>query len=485
MQVIFIAAEVYPFSKVGGLGDVVGALPPVLAHSGFEIVVITPAYRNLDKLKFGIQPCVANLQVTAGDAVLKFTVSRWLDPKNARYSVYFLENETLFGSRNVYCDDNGLVYPDNTLRFIALQKAALQLILNQNWQPNIVHCHDHHTALVPIYLKTVHAGQSNFASTRTVLTLHNIAYQGLTEMEAKPLFGLPDDLFAPLQPLEWYGKINPLKGGILFADEVTTVSPTHASEIMTDEQLSAGLREVLASRSQPVTGILNGVDYTYWNPENDPMLFKNYSRSTIGEKVVNKKALLRQLGWPAHHDTRPLFGMVSRLVELKGIPLLLAVLPKIAESGAAAIILGSGQAEYEVALAELQTRFPTQLRFVPGYNEPLAHQIMAAADFYLMPSRFEPCGLTQMYALRYGTIPIVHHTGGLADTVRDWDGRDGTGLTFAPYEVQALQGALERALVLYQTSAYKKMRLNAMECDFSWEKSAAKYREIYQRLCSA
>lgn len=482
MNIFFISAEVFPFSKVGGLGDVCGALPPALARLGHAVKLITPAYATLDRQRYAVEELPVRLEITLSTQNYLFGVSRWVNPASSGHTVYFLDNAELFGTRNVYTDDYGEPYPDNAARFLAFQKAALALILNQNWQPDIIHCHDNHAALIPVYLKTIYANNHRFAQTRSVLTLHNIAYQGLTAMEDRPLFDLPDYLFAPMQPLEWYGKINPLKAGIVFADAVTTVSPTHAREIRKDDQLSAGLRGVLACRQSPPIGILNGVDYTYWDPAQDIFIAKQYSVENLPYKQTNKQVLLEQQGLKPDLLARPLFGMVSRLVEQKGIDLLLQCLLYLLQQEVGVIILGSGAKEYEDSLQQLARDFSGQMRFNLGYNEPLAHQIIAGADFYLMPSRFEPCGMTQMYAMRYGTVPIVHQTGGLADTIIDWNGKEGTGFAFTPFTPAAFQDALKRAIDLYTTADFETIRRNGMQADFSWKHSAFEYEKLYRKL---
>lgn len=482
IEVIFAAAEVQPFSKVGGLGDVCGTLPEALARRGLSVTVLTPAYRNLDYQRWGIIKDRAHVIVQVVDQKYRIGISQWHNPYVANHKVVFLEHQELFGSRNVYTTDQGDPYPDNSRRFVVFQKAALAWMREQERPIDIVHCHDNHTALIPVYLKTTLADCHQFINMRSVLTLHNIAYQGLTGMEERALFDLPAELFYPLQPLEWYGRINPLKGGIVYADVVTTVSPTHAREIMEDEELSAGLRGVLKSRPVPVVGILNGVDYTYWNPETDQLIFKNYSQDTLSDKFENKTQLLRQIGLPAEYSTRPLIGIVSRLVEHKGIPLLLEAIPAILEAGYTLVVLGSGQAEYERALRRFQEQVPERIYYECGYNERFAHQIMAAADFFLMPSRFEPCGMTQLYALRYGTVPIVHKTGGLADTVQDWDGTRGTGFCFHPFSAEALNSAIRRAAAVYASPALDQLRRNGMVSDFSWEKSAHEYHRLYLQV---
>ncbi|HPC36517.1 MAG TPA: glycogen synthase GlgA [Candidatus Marinimicrobia bacterium] len=483
MNIIFIAAEASPFAKVGGLGDVIGALPPVLANRGLSVKVIIPGSRSTWNFKTEPLTQLSNLTVTLGNRVVESQVRRWQNPAQAQHEVYFIDNPEYFGQRDVYCDENGKPYSDNPERFILFQKAALKLIAETRWSPDIIHCHDYHTALIPVYLKKNLAQVPPFNTLKSVLTLHNIAYQGDCEMQLKEICDLPEELFMPMGALEWYNRLNPLKGGIIFADAVTTVSPTHAREIMTDEELGAGMGGVLANRPTPVLGILNGIDTAEWNPVTDVYLFMPYSISNLAGKKVNKVKLIEILGLNPALESRPLLGIVSRLVEQKGIALLIDGLEKILSLGAGFVILGSGEQNYQRELKRLANQFSDRMAVKFDYDNVLAHRIIAGSDLFLMPSRFEPCGITQMYALNYGAVPVVHHTGGLADTVIPWDGKDGNGFAFREYRAEAMLKTVCEALQVFEKpDEWRKIIINGMSADFSWDRAATKYIALYENL---
>ena len=483
MKTAFISAEVYPFSKVGGLGDVAGALPLELANLGIDIAVFTPGYGSIDRKSFAIESSPYRFRVRIGNDFVECGLSRWQSSVNSRLQVYFIENEAYFGSRSVYSELNGVPCADNPKRFYLFSKAVLEAFRVLNWIPQLIHCQDNHCALIPVYLKKASSDYRYLENSKTLLTLHNIAYQGITELSQWEMFNLPEDLFYPTAPLEWYGQVNPLKGGIIFADAVNTVSPTHAREITESQELSAGLKGVLASTGKRIYGILNGVDYREWNPATDRFIAKQYSPGTVSEKRWNRIALLKDMGFGQLDSDRPLIGMVSRLVEQKGIAILIESIERVMAMDVSMIVLGSGEPEYEKALLELSERFPGHLRIDFGYNNPLSHKIMAGADMFLMPSRYEPCGITQMAALKYGTVPIVHKTGGLADTIDNWNGETGNGFVFENYSSEALVGTIKKAVDAYrQKKIWKRIMGNGMACDFSWQRSAVQYHELYQSI---
>jgi len=482
MNIVFMAAEAFPFAKVGGLGDVIGALPPVLADQSHSVKVIIPGHLSTWRFKTEMVPEVNHIKVPLGAQMPECPVRMWRNPEQPLHQVYFIDHPDFFANRNVYTDERGTAYPDNPARFILFQKAALQLIADGGWSVDLIHCHDNQTALIPVYLKTTRAHDPQFRSVKSILTLHNIAYQGLCEMKYRELCGLPEEMFQPTGAVEWYGQINPLKGGILYADAITTVSPTHAREIMESNEIGAGMSGILASRKIKVYGILNGVDYHQWNPETDQNLYTNYSARDFSGKKVNKKELIRELKLNPKLTERPLFGMVTRLVEQKGIDLLIASLEQILRKNVGFILLGSGTERYQNILTEIAARFPDSFVYDCGYNDFLAHRIMAGCDLFLMPSRFEPCGITQMYALRYGTVPVVHHTGGLADTILPWDGENGNGFAFEAYSVDSFLKAVYDSLLVYNSSDWIQVALNGMAADFSWQKSADGYLNLYNQI---
>jgi len=485
MNILFVAAEVFPFSKVGGLGDVMGALPQAIAHLGHHVRVVTPAYGTIDRTRFAFQKKQVRFKITIGSQSYPCHILSYRPRRNGNFEVFLVENETCFASRAVYTDVHGRPYPDNPTRFLLLSLAALELCQSMNWSPDIIHCHDNHSAWIPVYLRNGWAERPIFRSARTLLTLHNIAYQGTVDMSFRTSLALPDDLFWSMGALEWYDQINPLKGGLILADGLNTVSPTHAREIMDDETLSAGLKNILHNRPDPVEGILNGVDYHEWNPHNDPHTGFPYDHQNLAGKKKCKQRLLNELGLPAEALRSPLIGVISRLVEQKGITILTEALRYILESDAYVVILGSGEEQYHETLRQIADRFPQRIRVELFYNPELSHLILAGSDLFLMPSRFEPCGITQMLALRYGTVPVVRKTGGLADTVSDWDGRQGTGFVFEEYSGAALLQAVQRAQTCFRNQrTWKKLMIAGMQQDFSWDRSAREYEALYRRLFS-
>lgn len=480
MNILCVAAEVSPFSKVGGLGDVLGALPVALAKKGVSVKIITPAYGIIDRRKFSLKETSDAFEVKLGGMRIPCSVLKWSHPEFPNHEVYFIENETYFACRNVYNDKHGNLYVDNAERFVLLQKAVLEMIDRMNWIPDIIHCHDNHSALIPVYLKTCYDTDPKFRSIKTILTIHNVAYQSITPFDKRYIFGLPSFLFAPMEAMEWYNMINPLKAGIIFADAVSTVSNMHAQEIVTDSVISAGLKDILLNRKEPIYGILNGVDCSEWDPATDMVINAHYSSEDLTGKQRNKQSLIREMDLNKMVMNKPLLVMVSRLVEQKGIDLLLDCVDRLMAMDIGFIILGSGEEKYQVALKEITSRFPGKFSVNFGFNPSLAHKILAGADILVMPSRYEPCGITQMHALKYGTVPVVHRTGGLADTVKQWNGVEGNGFLFDDYHVEAFLASVSEALRTFKDKAeWKKIVRNGMNEDFSWDKSAEEYLKLY------
>ena len=483
MNIVFVASEIYPFSKVGGLSDVLGALPNALAGLGLNVKVITPGYAVINRDKFNIRSTSWKFNVNIGVKREECRVSRCSVDNGGLLEIFFIENNNLISNRGVYYDKSGAPYEDNAIRFLLFQKAVLKLISMWKWKPDVIHCHDNHTALIPLYLKTGYAKDSDYSDINTVLTMHNLAYQGIMPMETKDLLQLPQEFFNPMGDLEFYGSINPLKAGILHADVLTTVSMTHAKEILLDPAFDFGLQQVIFSSGKTVHGILNGADYKLWNPESDKLIYDNYSASDISGKNKNKRMLIKDIGWSSISINRPLLGMVSRLVDQKGIDLVIDSIDRIVEMGTNIAVLGSGDERYENGFLEASRQFPEHIFYEKGYNNILAHRLFAACDMFIIPSRFEPCGMTQMYSLKYGTIPVVRNTGGLSDTVTGWDGVNGTGFLFDDYSVEAFLGTLKRAIeTFHRSSEWYHIIGNAMQADFSWKKSAEKYLQLYKKI---
>jgi starch synthase len=395
--------------------------------------------------------------------------------------VYCIANPHYFDRPGLYAS-GGVEYADNAARFIFFCHAALALLKHLRWTPFVVHCHDWQTALLPALLRFLPALTPGLRTAATIYTIHNLAHQGLFPADVFPHTGLPDRLLQP-EGVEFFGRVNFMKAGLLYADHLTTVSPTYAEEISTPQN-GVGLDGVLRTRRQVLSGILNGVDYDIWSPEHDPTLAAPYSSDNLAGKALCKQTLLRTYGLPGDVYT-PLFGMVARLVDQKGLDIITAALPALMQLPLRLVILGAGEAHYETWLMAQVQRYPAQLGVRLGFHDTLAHQIEAGSDCFLMPSRYEPCGLNQLYSLRYGTIPLVHAVGGLRDTVQPFHPETGEGTGFVFYEpsAPALLEVVRQALAAYSHQpTWKRLMQNAMSRDFSWQQSACRYLEIYQRV---
>jgi starch synthase len=473
MKILMVASECVPLAKTGGLGDVVGALSNTLAGLGAECAVALPAYQKVME-KFPAEETDIDVAVeldgrSASGKIFKAAVE-------GPAPVYLVRNDKYFRRPEFYGTAQG-DYPDNAERFAFFSKAALELAAATGpW--DVIHCHDWQSALVPVLSKLAPRG----ARPKTVLTIHNLAHQGLFPYAEWPLLGLDPSYYQP-KYLEFYGRINLLKGGILFADALTTVSRKYAAEILTKEY-GCGLEGVLAGRKRDLHGILNGVDYREWNPETDPHIKKNYGAANPAGKAECKNDVQQKYRLP-QKSSAPLLGIVSRLADQKGIDLLLEIIGEVLRMDLQIAILGSGDQRYQELLAELPEKHPEKIGVKIGFDNALAHQIEAGADMFLMPSRYEPCGLNQIYSLKYGTPPIVRATGGLDDTIEDFDplSGKGNGFKFAEYSGEAFLSAIKRAIAVYiNKKAWAQVVANGMAADFSWERSAAEYLQLYRRL---
>jgi starch synthase len=476
-----------PIAKVGGLADVIGALPRKLIDLGCDVRVVIPFYRDArenikslklrsNRLKEEIITCIDWLPVKG--EVHEITIHG--------VTVYLLRNDALYDREHIYTATEG-DYDDNDLRFGFLSLGALEIAKTLNFRPDIIHCHDWQTSLVPICLKWRKRLKDDpfFRDSKIIFTIHNLAFQGQFSKDILDKFGLPWFLYTP-HGIEFYGKVNLLKGGITYSDCVTTVSQTYAEEIKT-AQYGYGLDGILRSISQDsnnVIGILNGIDYDEWNPQTDRALYKNYDVSEISGKSINKTELIKEVGLTPKDD-QPLLGIVSRLTEQKGTDLIVDSLPQIFDLGYQVVILGDGEERYERMLVAAQNRFKNSLSVVLGFNDELARKIYAGCDFFLMPSRYEPCGLGQLIALRYGSIPIVRGTGGLADTVADYTAskEKGNGFVFYEFSKVSFLDAVIRALSVYDNKAeLEEIIQRAMNQDFSWKRSSQLYYDLYQSV---
>ncbi len=482
LTICLLSAEVAPLSKTGGLADVAGALAKYLVAAGHDVRLFTPLYASIDRSKFPMQPVdgLQDIPLQIGPHHYVFSVLTTALPGSAALA-YLIDCPVLYGRPVIYTTD-----PDEHLRFLAFTRAVLAVCQRMQWAPQILHCNDWHTAFGPLFVKALLADEPLFASTRSLLTIHNIGYQGIFSAAAVADLALGPKSYLLHQDELRAGIINPLRHGILYADAITTVSPTHALEICTD-QYGMGLQDSLRLRRDVLTGILNGVDYHVWDPRNDRYLPEHFGPDTLAVKARLKRTFIERLGLTVS-VTAPLAGIVSRLAAQKGIELMFDSLPQVLEWRELGFVaLGSGEPKYERFLAGLAERFPGRMVFRQGYDDELSHWIEAACDMFLMPSLYEPCGLNQMYSLRYGTVPIVRRTGGLADSVEQYDPStgQGTGVVFNDFNSEALEWALNMGLDLYAEPAqWQRLVRNGMAKDFSWERQGEKYVELYRKLAA-
>ncbi len=481
LKICFVSAEIAPFAKIGGLGDVSAAIGKYLSQNGHDIRLVMPLYNTIDSPSFNLQAVqfAQNIKLQMGSK--EFTVNVLTTPlPKSQANVYFVDCPELYARGAVYTTDR-----DEYLRFAVLARAALELCQRMGWAPQIFHINDWHTALLPLYLKSLYQWDHLFKQTKTVLTIHNIGYQGIFPAKIINDLQLKDYYFLFDAHDLYNGHINFLKNGLLQADKITTVSPTYAKEIQTPE-FGAGLDPLLRSRAGDLVGILNGVDYQEWNPESDVYIPFHYSIKDLRGKKKNKKVLLEKSGLTLKRASRPLLAMISRLVQQKGIELVMhSIEALLTRFEATLVVLGSGEAQYEAFFEKLQKRLPAQVKFFRGYDYPLSHLIEAGADMFLMPSLYEPCGLNQIYSLKYGTVPIVRKTGGLADTVTlyDWKSQTGDGFVFEHFTPEGLTWATEYALTTFEhKTAWRKIMQNGMKKDFSWEKQIKEYEKLYAQL---
>ncbi|MED3570662.1 glycogen synthase GlgA [Cytobacillus praedii] len=474
MKLLFAVSECVPFAKSGGLADVAGALPRELVRQGVDLRVIMPKYGSIEtNIKARMQK-KAEYTVEVGWRKQYCGIEE-LEFQGVTY--YFVDNEYYFMREELYG------YFDDGERFAFFCKAVLDSLSHIDFQPDNIHCHDWHTGMIPFLLKMEYQEKKGYEFIQTVFTIHNLLFQGIMPRESlKELFGLQEK-YNHVDYLEFYGCISFMKGAIVAADKITTVSPTYKSEIQTSVY-GEKLHELLQSRSCDLVGILNGIDLELYNPEKDPSLFKNYSRKDLTNKRVNKVHLQERLGLPIKAKT-PIIAMVTRLTEQKGIDLVKHVFHELIAEDIQLIILGSGDDEYEHFFRQMEAAYPNKCKAYIGFDEGLAHEVYAGADLFLMPSRFEPCGLGQMIAMRYGTVPIVRETGGLNDTVFSFNelSGQGNGFSFSQYNAHDMLFTIERALSFYRDDAcWINIVQNAMAMDYSWAQSAVKYKQLYCRL---
>jgi starch synthase len=473
MKILFVSSEGLPYSKTGGLADVVEALPKALREMGHDVAVLLPRYHG-NRISSTL---VSSVTIALADELRFPAIAEGAAVDGVRY--FFVDDPKFFDRSHLYGDARG-DYPDNAERFSELSRVAVEF-MKRVWLPDVVHCHDWQTALVPLLLRTQYAHDPAVRSLPVILTVHNLAYQGLFRRAALRRIGLPEDLFTP-EALEFYGGINFLKGGLVFADYLTTVSRRYAKEIQTQEY-GCGLEGVIQSRADRLVGILNGVDYALWNPETDKLIAHNYSAQNLEGKQACKKSLLDSFRLPPDNLGRPVAGIVSRFADQKGFDLVFEVADELMREDLALVVLGTGQAAYQELFTTLAAKYPDRVAVRIGYDDKLAHQVEAGSDLFLMPSRYEPCGLNQIYSLRYGTVPVVRATGGLDDTIQSFDAetRKGTGFKFESYTGQALLDCVRTALRVFSNrEAWQTLQKNGMARDFSWKASAPAYVTLYE-----
>jgi starch synthase len=480
MHIAFAASECVPFSKTGGLADVVGALPRALASLGHQVSVYVPRYRQT-KLT-DPQTVVKSITIPFDDKYRFCSVVTAGTSNGVRF--YFVDYPPYFDREALYGGPSG-DYPDNAERFALFSRAVIEAskVLGV---PHIFHCHDWQSALIPVMLRTLYAEDPAFRELATVFTIHNMGYQGLFPPDTLPLLMLPWELFT-ISKMEFFGQVNFLKGALVHSDFVTTVSRKYSHEIQTTEY-GFGLEGVLRNRAATVAGILNGVDYDEWSPQTDKFIVAKYSSEDLSGKAQCKKDLLNAFG-VANADAKvPVIGIVSRFAAQKGFDLIAQIMDRLAREELIMVVLGSGDKPYEEMFVRLNRQFPNKIAAKVAFDNAIAHKIEAGADMFLMPSRYEPCGLNQIYSLKYGTVPVVRATGGLDDTIEPWDARSGkgTGFKFTDYTGEALLATIKQALLAYRDpSSWQKLMRNGMARDFSWGASAREYGKVYERARQA
>lgn len=477
--IALLASEVAPFAKTGGLADVAGALPRALADAGASVRVLMPLYKEVKKKNPPLTKLFEGSLRDGGGRDLPYAVH---EHAGDGVSTLFIEHDPFFDRDGLYGTAAG-DYPDNGERFAFFARAALETLKRTGHPADILHAHDWQSALALAYLRFVYADDAFFGRTKSAFTIHNLAYQGLFEKDILAKAGLPASLFH-MNDLEFYGKVNFLKAGILYADAVTTVSPRYSREIQTPE-FGCGLDGLLRHRSEALHGILNGVDYAAWDPARDSLIPARYRPGDLKGKSVCKAELVRMFGLPESSTGRPVVGVVSRLAGQKGFDLVADALDEMFGRDFVLAVLGTGEAKIQDALKAAQAKHPDRFGLKIAFDDKVARTIYAGSDLFLIPSRYEPCGLTQMYSLKYGTIPVVRATGGLDDTIREFDAASGTGngFKFEEYTQAALLGCLDRALARWKDkAAWTRLVGNAMAADFSWDRSARAYLELFRSL---
>jgi len=485
LNVLFVASEAVPFAKTGGLADVAGALPQAIHELGHDVRIIIPKYGSINEQKFQITavPGLEEWNIPIGQKTEKIFIKSTIIPES-QVQVYFLANDNYYSREGLYVDPNTKSdYWDNDERFIFFCRGTLEAMKYINWRPDIIHCNDWHAGLIPAYLKTIYRDDRFFKSTKTLYTVHNLAYQGGFPQSSFAKTGLPAEVFSP-EGVEFYGDLNFMKAGIYYADAISTVSEKYAEEIRTLDEYGYRMNGLLEKRKADLYGILNGVDYNIWNPAVDTIIAQRYDANSLSKKAGNKKALLAQFNL-TYKEGVPVIGVISRLADQKGFDLISEIIDEMMKLDIQFVLLGTGEKKYHDLFVKIQKKYPQKVGIFLGFSDELAHMIEAGCDMFMMPSHYEPCGLNQMYSLKYGTVPIVRATGGLSDTIQEFDPAtgNGNGFVFVNYDSKELLKAINRAVATYQNQeVWQKIMKNGMAQDFSWTVSAKKYVNLYEKL---
>ena len=487
LKILFLSSEVVPFAKTGGLADVSGALPKALKELGHEVRIIMPKYKVINDRKYVLREVIRlkDIPISIGSSVKKVNVKSAFTPDPFKIQTYFIDYRPYFGKDGLYVDAaTNKEYSNNDERFILFCKAVMEKLKLLFWQPDIIHCNDWQTGLVPFFLKTLYKDDAFFKKTSTLITVHNVGYQGNFSPGSFQKTNVDSTLFTPGSPVEYYGKFSFLKTGLYYADHITTVSRQYSQEIQQSREYGFGFEGIFKERNNMFTGITNGVDYSTWSPDIDAYIPAKYEYNNLSGKSVNKKALAERFGLPYKENT-PVIGMISRLVNQKGFDLLEEIVKPVVKMDMQLVILGTGAPKYHALFTQLNKKYPDNIGICLKFDEELAHLIEAGSDMFLMPSKYEPCGLNQLFSLRYGTVPIVRKTGGLADTITEFNTRSGAGngFVFEDYSSGELLDAIKRAVESYhKPKIWKKIMKNGMKQDFSWKESAKKYYKVYEKI---
>ncbi len=488
-KILFVTSEVYPFIKTGGLADVSSALPQKLQEMGHLVRIVVPKYGAIDERKFKIHEVVRlkDLKLNVGEKEVIFSLrSSFLIGPKTRVQIYFLDNQEYFGSRHSLYNNplTGEEYPDNDERFILLARSVFELVQKLGWVPDVIHCNDWQCALVPAYLKTMYKNDPVFKNIKTLFTVHNLGFQGIFPKTTFAKTELPKEVNSEKGILH-KGNVNYLKAGLVYSDMINTVSEAYAKEIASGKEFGAGLEDILSKRKKDLFGVINGIDETIWHPEIDNKIAKRYSAKNLDDKIENKKALADNFNFTFKKEV-PVLGMISRLYDNKGMDLLEKAFPDLMKMDIQLVLLGTGDKKYHKFFTTMASKYHDKFSCYIGFDDELAHLVEAGCDMFLMPSKFEPCGLNQMYSLVYGTVPIVRKTGGLADTVQKFNPKNntGNGFVFEKYSAKDFISEIKAAIKIFSTApaVWKTIMLNGMASDFSWMNSTKKYVDYYKKL---